>query len=185
MLVRRNTLVLNFCLLLLTGSLAACGGENPSASQNAPSSQTDDVSAAGTGRKSADSKGKNNSKKDDASPRRSGAKQVASETETIYYDGRVGDDDVLLQLHFKGNQVSGTIVRESTNKKFKVSGSLDAEGNITLSEFSQSRKEGWMVGTKHRRKRRFSGDYFNANGGKSSFKFSKTSAPDDVDDIYR
>ena len=90
-----------------------------------------------------------------------------------------------VRLLFQGKQVSGFVKRIDSGKKTNVSGSLDDDGNILLTEYSQSQKVGRLVGTRHRRKRRFSGEYSSVNGSTGSFKFSKTSPHRVVDDIYQ
>ncbi len=192
MLIHKTNLVSKVGMLLVAGMLAACGNKGANTPADAPVNEEEHaVDSATCETPSADSVGdyteetqSENYTETQAKQHNSTPKQKAVKGETIFYDGRVGDDDVTVQLTFRDNQVSGFIVRESNNKKSSVSGTLDADGNIQLSEFSQSKKVGKLVGVKHRRKRRFSGDYI-ANGKTYTFKFSKSSAPDDGDDIYQ
>ncbi|MBR6104976.1 MAG: hypothetical protein IKP81_07955 [Paludibacteraceae bacterium] len=185
MLIRGFSNVLSFCLLVSTGSLVACGGSRSDKTDGVAETQSLEGPRKGKGiKKSAKSErftsdGKNGER------HRPNSKANQTDAETFYYDGRIVDDEVNVRLLFQGKQVSGFVKRIDSGKKTNVSGSLDDDGNILLTEYSQSQKVGRLVGTRHRRKRRFSGEYSSVNGSTGSFKFSKTSPHRVVDDIYQ
>lgn len=108
-------------------------------------------------------------------------KQAPQESISVYYEGRIGNDEARMNLTFVGNNVTGTL--EKMGEKSKLKGTVDEDGEIHLTEVG---KNGKMVSTSHRRKRRFRGDY-TKNGKSIRFRFRKSS-PDgesDVVDIYR
>lgn len=187
MLKQKSNVVNYISMFVLAGSLAACGGKS-NVPANAPSSETDSVVTEEVPDEIPveEEKMQPDVVTESSAPQHSTVvKQQPVRSESIHYDGRIGRDDVHVLLSFKDNVVSGVVTYDESAKKYKVSGALDADGNIQLNMFAQSKKVGRLVGVKHRRMRRFSGNFLAANGDSFTFKFSKTSSFDDGDDIYQ
>lgn len=98
----------------------------------------------------------------------------------IDYKGKVGDEAAVMSLIYKGNAVSGTLHFLSSSSSISVKGKIDEDGNLVLYGSNSSK----LVSTRHRRKRRFSGDY-TVRGTTQHFKFRKGTIADDEDDLYQ
>jgi len=65
----------------------------------------------------------------------------AASAQTRVYRGSIGNSHIQMQLDFSGNEVSGKYAYDNIGEDLKLSGRLDAQGHLELTEFAPKGKQ--------------------------------------------